>query len=278
MLTIRKLIVFVTTMVSCSSSGNFGWTPIALGAPATNSKQATAPKPAASPKSKAKTQPAATSKSLAGSKATTILGPNGKNIYKGSVSETERLKGGNSTSGGLSRIDLQGNDFSSDDGNQDYNRGKTFSGGVSSTKPKPKTGGATKYTTKAATIDPDASLGLDLEWDTWHKELAEEVFARFDEQAQIMFGNSPPLAVQVAYVVHSNGTVNNIRILKPSKNPAFDSLVVEVIRSISGDFDLLQFPPGSRRKTVEKISTFTQNFGAEGFRSTTGDREKIQGN
>jgi TonB family protein len=205
-----------------------------------------------------------------------------KNLYKGSVTETERLKGTNpSGNSGLSRIDLDGNDFSSDDDGQTFNSGKSFSGEVSSVKPKPKPlqGAATKYTTKTTkVIDPDATLGLDLEWDTWHKELAEEVFARFDEQAQIMFRNSPPLAVQVAYVVNNNGTVSNIRVLKPSKNPAFDSLVVEVVRSISGDFDLLEFPLGSRRKTVEKISTFTQNFGAEGYRSTTGDREKIQGN
>ena len=90
------------------------------------------------------------------------------------------------------------------------------------------------------------------------------------------FRYSEPLACKVSYTVTNDGDVKEIKIVEPSPNVMFNLLVTAVVKSLSTDKELLAFPDGSRRAKVEKSGTFTQNFGVEGFRYKTGDKESVQ--
>lgn len=127
----------------------------------------------------------------------------------------------------------------------------------------------------ASSKDPDSSPELQLAWDAWHRRVAEAIFQRFNFFARAAFKYSPPLAVRVSYVVTKDGQVKDVKLLEKSANVMYNGLVLQVVKSIAGDTALLQFPQGSRRQTVEKFGTFTQNYGTEGFRYTTGDRETV---
>ena len=129
--------------------------------------------------------------------------------------------------------------------------------------------------TAANPNDPDSSPEMQLAWDAWHHRVAEAIFQRFNFFARAAFKYSPPLAVRVSYVVTRDGQVRDVKLLDKSTNVMYNGLISQVVKSIGGDTALLQFPSGSRRQTVEKFGTFTQNYGAEGFRYTTGDRETI---
>ncbi len=146
-------------------------------------------------------------------------------------------------------------------------RGDMFAG--SSPAPKKAT---------VAKADPDNNNPeLQVAWDEWHRRIAEAVFARFNQMSKTAFKYSEPLACKVSYTVTREGQVRDIKMLDQSPNMMFDLLVTTVLKSISGDIELLQFPEGSRRLQVEKTGTFTQNFGMEGFRIRTGDNEAVHG-
>ena len=123
--------------------------------------------------------------------------------------------------------------------------------------------------------DPDKSEALQLAWDAWHKRVADEIFRRFDAVAQKAFAHSRPLACRVAYTVTKDGSVDNIRVLERSPNILFNSMLLLVLKSMKGN-PVLAYPPGSRRMSVEKTGTFSRNYGVQGYRYTTGDRETIQ--
>jgi hypothetical protein len=116
---------------------------------------------------------------------------------------------------------------------------------------------------------------MQLAWDAWHKRVATAIFQRFEFFARSAFKYSRPLGMRVGYIVTRDGNIQNINVLQPSSNPMFDMLVIQCIKSLSGDQQLLQFPVGSRRSAVDKFGTFTQNSGIEGFKYTTGDKETI---
>ena len=124
--------------------------------------------------------------------------------------------------------------------------------------------------------DPDAhSPQLQLAWDQWHRAVAEEIFRRFDGLAQRAFAQSRPLACRVAYTVTNTGIITNVRMIQKSPNIVFNSMLLMVLKSMNGN-PILSFPQGSRRQFVEKTGTFSRNFGIQGFKYTTGDRETVK--
>lgn len=125
--------------------------------------------------------------------------------------------------------------------------------------------------------DPDSSPDMQLAWDMWHKRVAEAIYTRFNFLAKLGFKHSPPLLCKVSYVVSRDGHIQNIQVTQKSTNVLFNVIVFQTVKSLDGDMNLLQFPPGSRRMFVPKVGTFTQNYGGDGFRYTVGDRETIQG-
>lgn len=123
--------------------------------------------------------------------------------------------------------------------------------------------------------DPDQTVEMQLAWDAWHKRVAEAIYMRFNKAANASFHNSPPLACQVAYAVAYDGRIGNVRILQQSTSPIYNAMLLGIVTSIQGD-PVLQFPPGSKRKMVEKTGTFTWNYGQSGFKYTMGDKETVK--
>lgn len=125
--------------------------------------------------------------------------------------------------------------------------------------------------------DPDMAPEMQLAWDAWHKQVAAAVYQRYTalSNAAFMRSGRPQLAT-ASYTVTRDGRVVNARLIQPSWNPIYNSLILGVINSISGDLSILAFPQGSHRMMVEKSGTFSQNYGNEGFRYTTGDRETVR--
>ncbi len=124
--------------------------------------------------------------------------------------------------------------------------------------------------------DPDGSAAMQLLWDAWHKRVAETIYVRFNSLAQMAFKHSQPLACQVSYMVARDGRVGNVQLLQKSNNPIFNTMLLGVINSMNGN-PVLEYPPNSRRQFVEKTGTFTWNYGQNGFKFTTGDKETIPG-
>jgi len=123
----------------------------------------------------------------------------------------------------------------------------------------------------------DNSAQMKLLWDAWHKRVAETIYSRFNQSAQTFFKRSQPLSCQVSYMVARDGRVGQVRVLQPSSNPIYDTMLVTVIKSIQHN-PVLEYPPNSQRQFVEKSGTFTWNYSGSGvgFRFLTGDQEKIQ--
>ncbi len=125
--------------------------------------------------------------------------------------------------------------------------------------------------------DPDSSPELQLAWDQWHRRVANAVYERYNTMAQMAFKYSRPLGVYVTYVVSRDGQISDVRLQQKSPNVAYNTLIVLVIKSLSGQKDLLRFPEGSKRFSVDKGGTFTQNYGnTQGFKYATGDRETVR--
>lgn len=124
--------------------------------------------------------------------------------------------------------------------------------------------------------DPDQSTEMQLAWDSWHRRVAEAIFARFNVIAKSAFKFSPPLQCRVNYVVTSTGQIGNVQMEQKSSNLFFNMLVLTVLKSVHGDAMLLKFPDGSRRTVVSKQGVFLQNYGREGFRHTVGDAEVLR--
>lgn len=124
--------------------------------------------------------------------------------------------------------------------------------------------------------DADETAQMRLAWDAWHKRVAQAIYQRFSTLSNMAFKNAPPLCAQVAYAVTRDGQITNVHFIQKSPNLMFNSLILGVLSSINGDASILTFPQGSRRVSVDKSGTFTQNYGIEGFKYTTGDQETIQ--
>lgn len=122
------------------------------------------------------------------------------------------------------------------------------------------------------------SKEVELAWDAWHKQLAESIYARFDILALQKFQDSPPLGVKIRYLVTKDGKIDGLKIVQKSSNMMFDALACQAILWQARKPQLLKFPEGSNRQSVEKFATFTQNMGDEGYQATEGDKETVNVN
>jgi outer membrane biosynthesis protein TonB len=122
----------------------------------------------------------------------------------------------------------------------------------------------------------DDSADMQIAWDQWHRRVAAAIYQRFETMAHMAFKHSGPLAAYVSYTISNDGRIVNVRLQQRSNNAAFNTLVLLVINSLAAQPDLLHFPTGSHRMTVDKSGMFTQNYGQQGFRYTTGDRETVR--
>lgn len=125
--------------------------------------------------------------------------------------------------------------------------------------------------------DPDESPEMQLAWDAWHRRVAEAIYTRFNFLAKLGFRRSPPLLCRVSYVVTRDGHIQNVQVQEKASNVLFNVIVYQTVKSLDGDVNLLMFPQGSRRMYVQKFGVFTQNYGGDGFKYTTGDRETLKG-
>lgn len=125
--------------------------------------------------------------------------------------------------------------------------------------------------------DPDAEMKL--AWDEWHRRVAEAIFNQIATAAKTMIPRSQPLICVINYTVTRDGRVVNVHLQQNSPNILYNGMVYAVVSRMSGN-PVLQFPQGSRRMSVDKLSTFSHNVsGRTGFQYITGDQEtmKIQG-
>lgn len=126
--------------------------------------------------------------------------------------------------------------------------------------------------------DPDSTPEMKLLWDAWHRRVAEAVFIRYSSLANAGFANSPPIGAIAAYSVSRDGRISNVRLNQKSPNPLYNACIIMAIQSLNGNMAVLQFPPNSRRMSVEKLGQFTQNYGQQvGFKNVVGDQETIPG-
>jgi len=141
---------------------------------------------------------------------------------------------------------------------------------------KPAMSGGPPANPAAQTADPDS--WLQLEWEAWHRRVAESIYQRWIVFANTAFkyDRTPKLA-RIDYVVTRDGQIQDVKFLRRSNNPMFDALIMQVVKSFNGERQILQFPEGSRRASIEKFGDFSQNqhVGA-GYRYTTGDKESIR--
>lgn len=124
--------------------------------------------------------------------------------------------------------------------------------------------------------DPDNTEYMQLQWDLWHKRVAEAIFVRFDEKAKMAFANSRPISCEATYNVTSDGRITNVRLLRKSNDIGFNMMLMNVLISMNGN-PLLQFPPGTQRQVVCKTGEFSRNCGMNGYRHTVNDNERISG-
>src|SRR5262249_51454170 len=104
--------------------------------------------------------------------------------------------------------------------------------------------------------DPDSSPEMKIAWDEWHRRGAPAIYVKYNAMAQLAFRYSRPLEAYVSYTVTRDGRVLNVQLQRKSPNIAYNMLILLVVNSISGQKDLLAFPQGSRRITVEKGGMF----------------------
>jgi hypothetical protein len=125
--------------------------------------------------------------------------------------------------------------------------------------------------------DPDSSPDMVLAWDIWHHRVAQAIFERFELITKAAFRRSGPLLAKMTYEVTRDHHIINMTMPEKSTNPLFNVAVYQAVKSVEGDAGILEFPQGSRRMVAFKPCTFMWNYGNEGFKYITGDRETIRG-
>ncbi len=117
---------------------------------------------------------------------------------------------------------------------------------------------------------------IKIAWDAWHKRVGTIIYQRWSFLSNAAFQMSPPLNCRISYVVTRDGIIEDVKVLAESPDEMYNALVVQAVQSISGDKALLQFPPGSRRVSVEKVADFCQNCDLTNtVRYATGDKETV---
>lgn len=106
--------------------------------------------------------------------------------------------------------------------------------------------------------------------DRWHLQITDHVFqtlavAAEREKISIKAIDS---ACSVEYWITSNGRIEDVKIRRPSSNPAFDKLVVESVKELEDKKDLIKFPPELRSMRIRKISSFGDRSTIHGHEQT----------
>jgi len=96
-------------------------------------------------------------------------------------------------------------------------------------------------------------------WICWNNRVSGLMYARFKQSAQKLFKNSPPLHCRVGYTVISDGSVCNVRVIEPSTNAAYDSMVLRAVTSIEHN-PALRFPSSWKSPVIDRTATFTWNY------------------
>ncbi len=126
-------------------------------------------------------------------------------------------------------------------------------------------------------VDPEESAEMKLAWDTWHHNVAQTIYERFNTLSNKFFSKGAPLAACISYTVTRDGRVTNVHLTQKSPNIIFNTMIITVVNSINGNQSLLQFPQGSRRMTVEKAGDFKVGYeNIDGFKYIQGDRETVR--
>jgi hypothetical protein len=110
---------------------------------------------------------------------------------------------------------------------------------------------------RAASIEsPDQLPQLDVAWDAWHRRLGGAIWDRFNFFAKAAFRNSPqPLQTKLKYTITSEAKIE-IQSVENSGNTLFDILAVQSVKSLDGNVELLRFPEGSTKRSVNKTAIF----------------------
>lgn len=124
-------------------------------------------------------------------------------------------------------------------------------------------------------VEPDNSEHMKLQWDLWHKRVAEAIYVRFDVCATRAFANSKPLACLASYTVTRDRRIVNVKLDRKSDSLTYNMMLLTVLNSMSGN-PLLEFPPGTNRQCVFKSGTFSRNCGTNGYKHTINDNETIR--
>jgi len=98
-------------------------------------------------------------------------------------------------------------------------------------------------------------------WSDWHKAVSEAIRRRFNQAAQKSLKVDLPLRCDVGYTILSDGGISDVKVLRPSANATYDALLVKAIKSIEHD-PVVTFPTGSKRRAIEKTSSFSWNYHA----------------
>ncbi len=105
--------------------------------------------------------------------------------------------------------------------------------------------------------DPDSgNPAMQLAWVAWRHRLRTAIYIRYTAFARAAFHHSPPLHCSATFTVTKDGHIEDLRMETKSANVLYNVLVLQAIKSVSGDQTTLQFPPGSKRLSARiKITT-----------------------
>ena len=129
-----------------------------------------------------------------------------------------------------------------------------------------------KKTAEATPVqDNDDTPELKLAWEHWHRQVAGALYQRYAALANAAFWRGlGPLIVSARYVVTKDRQIRDVALLQKSSNPIFNTLVIGAIKSIA-DQQILEFPTGSTRSSMEKSATFSFGIGHGDFPRTYGN-------
>lgn len=117
---------------------------------------------------------------------------------------------------------------------------------------------------------------LKVAWDDWHNRVARAIFNQIGPAAARKIPRSEPLVCVVNYTITRDGHVKNVHLQQKSSSSTYNDMVYAVVKGMTGN-PVLQFPLGSRRMTVDKLSTFKHNVqGPNGYQYITGDQETLK--
>lgn len=110
-------------------------------------------------------------------------------------------------------------------------------------------------------VDPDTSKKVLTDWTAWLDRLSAAVLKRTSARKAIYQGSSLETAVcQISFKITNDRLIHNIKIVRPSGNECFDSILSMSICEEEKTSDI-QFPNSSRRTCIEVVGDFSDLLG-----------------